>query len=135
MTISEMHAGHAWFFVCFGMVVLAAECILHPICMTPCQEGAGLLCAGNNHLSKLDRMMYLRQFKSLELVNLAGNPLCREANYRAYMLSHIKCLKFLDYVRVNPDDLGAAFEHYQVWPFTIWAFASSAALLAAQGCY
>lgn len=70
--------------------------------------------AGNNHLSKLDRVMYLRQFDRLELVNLAGNPLCREANYRAYMLSHIKCLKFLDYVRVNPDDLGAAFEHYQV---------------------
>lgn len=73
------------------------------------------LIAGNNHLSKLDRMMYLRQFDNLELVNLAGNPLCREANYRAYMMSHIKRLKFLDYVRVNPDDVGAAFEHYQVW--------------------
>eukprot|EP00892_Ulva_mutabilis_P007393 jgi/Ulvmu1/5025/UM021_0042.1 len=71
------------------------------------------LSVGNNHLSKLDRMIYLRQFENLELVNLAGNPLCREANYRAYMLSHIKRLKFLDYVRVNPDEIGAAFEHYQ----------------------
>ena len=77
--------------------------------------------AGNNHLSKLDRVMYLRQFERLELVNLAGNPLCREANYRAYMLSHIKCLKFLDYVRVNPDDLGAAFEHYQVCTLVAYA--------------
>lgn len=82
------------------------------VCHATCMSCLG---PGNNHLSKLDRMIYLRQFHNLELVNLAGNPLCREANYRAYMLSHIKRLKFLDYVRVNPDDVGAAFEHYQVW--------------------
>jgi hypothetical protein len=58
-------------------------------------------------------MLYLRQFKHLELVNLAGNPLCREANYKSYLLSHVKNLKFLDYSRVKADDVSAAFEQHQ----------------------
>lgn len=70
-------------------------------------------CAGNNHLSKLDKMLYLRQFKSLELVNLAGNPLCREANYKSYLCSHVKNIKFLDNVRVTADDVVAAMEQHQ----------------------
>jgi hypothetical protein len=58
-------------------------------------------------------MLYLRQFKQLELVNLAGNPLCREANYKSYLCSHIKNLKYLDYVRVKADDIAAAMEQHQ----------------------
>ena len=64
-------------------------------------------------MNKLDRMLYLRQFSNLESVNLAGNPICREANYKSYMLSHIKYLKYLDYVRVKADDVQAAIEHHQ----------------------
>lgn len=71
------------------------------------------VCSGNNHLNKLDRMLYLRQFNNLESVNLAGNPICREANYKSYMLSHMKYLKYLDYVRVKADDVQAAIEHHQ----------------------
>ena len=58
-------------------------------------------------------MLYLRQFSNLESVNLAGNPICREANYKSYMLSHIKYLKYLDYVRVKAADVQAAIEHHQ----------------------
>lgn len=38
--------------------------------------------AGKNKLAKLDSVLYLRQFKSLRLVNLAGNPFCNDNNYR-----------------------------------------------------
>jgi CRISPR/Cas system-associated protein Cas7 (RAMP superfamily) len=58
-------------------------------------------------------MLYLRQFKNLELVNLAGNPLCREANYKSYLLSNCKNLKYLDYTRITSDDVTAAFEQHQ----------------------
>ena len=58
-------------------------------------------------------MLYLRQFKKLELVNLAGNPLCREPTYKSYLCSHIKSIKFLDYVRVTADDVAAAMEQHQ----------------------
>ena len=69
--------------------------------------------AGNNHLNKLDRMLYLRQFNHLELVNLAGNPICRESNYQSYLLSHVKNLKYLDYTRVKVADVAAAVEQHQ----------------------
>ena len=58
--------------------------------------------------------MYLRQFKQLRLVNLAGNPICKSHDYRSYVLSHIKDLIYLDYRRVNPADVQAAREQHQV---------------------
>ena len=69
--------------------------------------------AGKNQLAKLDRMLYLRQFEHLELVNLAGNPLCREANYKSYLCSHIDNLKYLDYTRVKAEDVSVAMEQHQ----------------------
>jgi len=68
---------------------------------------------GNNQLSKLDKVMYLRQFRNLQLVNLSGNPICREANYHSYLLSHIRNLTYLDYRRVKADEVQAAMELHQ----------------------
>ena len=58
--------------------------------------------------------MYLRQFKKLRLVNLAGNPIAASPDYRSYVLSHIKGLTYLDYRRVNAADVAAAMEQHQV---------------------
>lgn len=58
--------------------------------------------------------MYLRQFKNLRLVNLAGNPICKEHDYRSYVLSHIKDLTYLDYRRVAAADVQQAMEQHQV---------------------
>lgn len=70
--------------------------------------------AGQNQLKKLDNVMYLRQFKNLRLVNLAGNPICKEHDYRSYVLSHIKDLTYLDYRRVAAADVQQAMEQHQV---------------------
>ncbi|EFJ51609.1 hypothetical protein VOLCADRAFT_73327 [Volvox carteri f. nagariensis] len=72
-----------------------------------------VLSLGNNQLTQLDNVMYLRQFKQLRLVNLAGNPICKDHDYRSYVLSHIKDLIYLDYRRVNPADVQAAREQHQ----------------------
>ncbi len=61
--------------------------------------------------------MYLRQFKQLRLVNLAGNPICKDHDYRSYVLSHVKDLIYLDYRRVNQADVAAAREQHQVRPW------------------
>lgn len=58
--------------------------------------------------------MYLRQFKKLRLVNLAGNLIAASPDYRSYVLSHIKDLTYLDYRRVNAADVAAAIEQHQV---------------------
>lgn len=40
------------------------------------------LCAGNNAIAKLDSIGYMRRFVRLQIVNLAGNPVARNPNYR-----------------------------------------------------
>lgn len=70
--------------------------------------------AGRNNISSFDNVMYLRQFKKLRLVNLAGNPIAAAPDYRSYVLSHIKDLTYLDYRRVNAADVAAATEQHQV---------------------
>lgn len=53
----------------------------------PVRAGLHVL-AGNNQLKKLDNVMYLRQFKNLRLVNLAGNPFCKDHDYRCESVTH-----------------------------------------------
>lgn len=100
---SQMHAHvHA----------IMASCHDSP-CMAHCYPVATPL-AGNNQLAQLDNVMYLRQFRQLRLVNLAGNPICKDHDYRSYVLSHIKDLTYLDYRRVAAADVQAAREAHQV---------------------
>eukprot|EP00967_Tisochrysis_lutea_P090837 scaffold130112_cov17-Tisochrysis_lutea.AAC.1 len=70
--------------------------------------------AGQNNLKKLDSIFYLRQFKNLRLVNLAGNPFCKDHDYRSYVLSHLNYITYLDYRRVAKADVTAAEEHHQL---------------------
>ncbi len=80
-----------------------------------------LCCAGRNNISAFDNVMYLRQFKKLRLVNLAGNPIAVLPDYRSYVLSHIKDLTYLDYRRVNAADVASAIEQHQVQrPAALW---------------
>ena len=57
--------------------------------------------------------MYLRSFSRLQAVNLVGNPFCQEAEYRAYVLAHLKHLKYLDYRLVDEQAVNQAKEQYQ----------------------
>ncbi len=91
----------------------ACGCILTRT--SPCEHLAeACALAGNNQLKRLDNVMYLRQFRNLRLVNLAGNPFCKEHDYRSYVLSHIKDLTYLDYRRVVNADVSLAMEQHQV---------------------
>ncbi|KAF5828147.1 hypothetical protein DUNSADRAFT_18121 [Dunaliella salina] len=71
------------------------------------------LSLGQNDLKKLESIYYLRQFKNLRLVNLAGNPFCKDHDYRSYVLSHLNYITYLDYRRVAKADVTAAEEHHQ----------------------
>jgi len=75
--------------------------------------GLTVLSMGNNQIDVLENLMYLRQFKGLRLINFAGNPICKDPEYRPYILSHIKNLKYLDYRLVNKDQVTSAREQYQ----------------------
>jgi hypothetical protein len=68
---------------------------MHAQAMSQWQHGT---CpAGNNCLSQLTATSYLVRFTNLQLLNMAGNPLCQDPEYRSYVLSHLKHLQYLDY--------------------------------------
>ena len=68
---------------------------------------------GNNAIKELEYTMYLRRFNKLRMVNLAGNPICKDPEYRSYVLSHIKNLRYLDYRLVEESAILSAKEQYQ----------------------
>jgi len=71
------------------------------------------LSVGNNSISSLENLMYLRKFKNLRMLNLEGNPVCHDPEYRMFVLAHIRNLKYLDYAMVIESDVIAAKEQYQ----------------------
>lgn len=75
--------------------------------------GLNALSVGNNAIAELENVMYLRRFDHLRLVNLSGNPVCKDPEYQAYVLAHLKHLRYLDYRLVRPDSVAAAREQYQ----------------------
>eukprot|EP00753_Platysulcus_tardus_P014202 PLAT4206.1.p1 GENE.PLAT4206.1~~PLAT4206.1.p1 ORF type:complete len:531 (-),score=294.20 PLAT4206.1:136-1728(-) len=68
---------------------------------------------GNNNIRSTDTLMYLRDFPKLRVVNLEGNPVCDDPEYRTFVLAHLKHLKYLDYALVDEADVRAAKETYQ----------------------
>ena len=73
-----------------------------------------LLSLGNNLVRNLDSIMYLRPFAQLQAVNFVGNPFCQESEYRAYVLAHLKHVKYLDYRLVDEATVQNARELFQV---------------------
>lgn len=71
------------------------------------------LSVGNNQIAALDSVMYLRTIPTLRILNLSGNPICKDADYRQYVLAHIKNLRYLDYYLIDKGAVVAAKERYQ----------------------
>ena len=59
------------------------------------------------------QISYLRHFKSLNSLNLDGNPFCQDANYKAFTVAHLPTLVYLDYRLVDEQMREAANEQYK----------------------
>ncbi|KAI5070160.1 hypothetical protein GOP47_0014503 [Adiantum capillus-veneris] len=71
------------------------------------------LSLGKNLLQSLEEILYLRRLKSLQLLTLDGNPLCKDQDYRTYVIGHLRDLRFLDHRVVDEASLLVAREQYQ----------------------
>ncbi|KAH7278696.1 hypothetical protein KP509_38G052800 [Ceratopteris richardii] len=71
------------------------------------------LSLGKNLLQNLEEVLYLRRLKNLRLLTLDGNPLCKDPDYRVYVIGHLRDLRFLDHRVVDDESLTAAREQYQ----------------------
>ncbi|KAJ3369772.1 Dynein regulatory complex subunit 3 [Allomyces arbusculus] len=71
-----------------------------------------VLSIGNNDIQDMTALAYLSRFDNLRLLNVAGNPLCKNQDYKSFLLSRLKALKYLDYRLVEPAAITAAREKY-----------------------
>jgi hypothetical protein len=56
-----------------------------------------VLSLGNNLISELEDIRNLRDFGNLRLLNLKGNPVCKEDDYHNTVFAYLTTLKYLDY--------------------------------------
>ena len=49
----------------------------------------------------IPQVIYLRRFKNLHTLNLAGNPLAQEVNYKLFIAAYLSDLAYLDYRLLN----------------------------------
>ncbi|XP_059717973.1 dynein regulatory complex subunit 3 [Haemorhous mexicanus] len=68
---------------------------------------------GKNNLTTLEDVIYLRRLKSLQTLNLSGNPFCREEHYRLFVVAHLPSLVYLDFKLVRNSTREAAALKYQ----------------------
>ncbi|XP_049632975.1 dynein regulatory complex subunit 3 [Suncus etruscus] len=60
-----------------------------------------VLSLGNNQLNDLMNLIYLRRFKNLRTLNLAGNPLTEAENYKIFICAYLPDLVYLDFRRID----------------------------------
>lgn len=67
-----------------------------------------VLSLGNNQIENLDSIKALRNFPNLRLLNLKGNPVCKNDDYRNTIFAYLTKLKYLDYVLIEASELSKA---------------------------
>lgn len=70
------------------------------------------LSIGNNKIDSLDQIVKFRQLSDLKMLNLSGNPISQEADYKMIVLAYVNQLKYLDYQVVDQADVHQAKEQY-----------------------
>ncbi|XP_071616507.1 dynein regulatory complex subunit 3 [Heliangelus exortis] len=68
---------------------------------------------GKNNLTTLEDVIYLRRFKKLRTLNLAGNPLCNEEQYLLFVVGHLPELVYLDFKLVSDTTREGAVSKYR----------------------
>ncbi|XP_060758596.1 dynein regulatory complex subunit 3 [Neoarius graeffei] len=72
-----------------------------------------ILSVGNNLISQLDNVIYLRKFKNLRTLDLAGNPVCKDENYKHFVAAYLSDLVYLDYRLLDEQTREKAQYQYQ----------------------
>ncbi|XP_044038279.1 dynein regulatory complex subunit 3 [Siniperca chuatsi] len=69
-------------------------------------------CISNNLLGQLDNVLYLRKFKNLFTLNLFGNPVSKEDDYKCFIAAYFPKLMYLDYRLLDQKAKSEAYMKY-----------------------
>ncbi|KAM3916498.1 dynein regulatory complex subunit 3 [Leptodactylus fuscus] len=72
-----------------------------------------VLSIGSNDLTSLENLAYLRRFKQLRTLNLSGNPLSEDENYKLFVAAHLPELVYLDFRLIDENIRDIANVKYQ----------------------
>ncbi|KAG7382897.1 Dynein regulatory complex subunit 3 [Phytophthora pseudosyringae] len=72
-----------------------------------------VLSIGNNLLPSTEGLLYMKCLEKLRVLNLSGNPVCSDPEYRPFLLAHLEKLQYLDYALVDENETVQAREQYQ----------------------
>ncbi len=67
---------------------------------------------GNNKISDMREVLHLKALPKLIILDLSGNPLGSNPEYRLYTIFHLKKLKVLDGMGVEGSEQAAANDTY-----------------------
>jgi hypothetical protein len=70
------------------------------------------LSLGNNRIDSMEQIIRLRQIRSLKMLTLADNPICKESEYRMIVLAYVDNITYLDYALIDSNDRMIAKEQY-----------------------
>jgi hypothetical protein len=71
------------------------------------------LSLGSNRIDSLEQVAKLRQLRSLRMLTLAGNPICKDSSeYKMTVLAYVNTLKYLDYALIDQAEFNTAQEQY-----------------------
>ncbi|XP_029658548.1 dynein regulatory complex subunit 3-like [Octopus sinensis] len=62
-----------------------------------------VLSLGNNDINDLRMILYLRKFKKLKMINLAGNPFCEMEDYKTTVVVYLNWVEYVDYALVKEE--------------------------------
>ncbi|XP_074137665.1 dynein regulatory complex subunit 3 isoform X4 [Sminthopsis crassicaudata] len=72
---------------------------------------------GNNMIDNLLNVIYLRRFTYLRSLNLAGNPICDDEEYKLFVTAYLPDLVYLDFrlIDAHTRELGDAKYQYSIY--------------------
>jgi hypothetical protein len=68
---------------------------------------------GSNSLKNLREIRNLKPLFRMIILDLSGNPICKDEKYRHYVIFHNKKLKVLDGIPIEPNERIAASEIFE----------------------
>lgn len=72
-----------------------------------------------NSISDVQQILHLRGLKRLKTLNLTQNPICRDPNYRRFVISSLPSLAELDDAVVTPEERRAAGQTFSEAPYSV----------------
>mmetsp|Transcript_23574 Transcript_23574/g.20475 ORF Transcript_23574/g.20475 Transcript_23574/m.20475 type:complete len:386 (-) Transcript_23574:132-1289(-) len=67
---------------------------------------------GNNHISDIKQVKFLGDLPKTIILDISGNPMTKEPNYRIFILYNMKKLKVLDGISIESGEIAQAKETY-----------------------